>query len=160
MGTDGRTNQLTDRRTEEVSNPPALESQINLRMYPKYIWDIFRDIFKIYPRFIWDMNAFGIYPRYIPDVSLIYTTCCTNNIPDSSDISDLSRIYPGFILDNRFIWDLSVYLANIQDSKWPYGLRYYRYSAAGLILERARMPVTLFSWRAHWKFTDCARLAH
>jgi hypothetical protein len=72
--------------TDRPTNQPT-DGQ---RIYVGYIWDIFQ----IHPRFIWVMNAFGIYPRYIPDVSLIYTTCSTNNIPDSSDIPDLSRIYP------------------------------------------------------------------
>jgi hypothetical protein len=52
--------------------PPALESQINLRIYPRYVLDIFRDIFRIYPGFIWDIDESGIYPKYIPDKSRIY----------------------------------------------------------------------------------------
>jgi hypothetical protein len=52
--------------------PPALESQINLRIYPRYIWDIFWDIFQIYPGFIWDIDESVIYPGYIRDISWIY----------------------------------------------------------------------------------------
>jgi hypothetical protein len=77
--------------------PPALESQINLRIYPRYIWNIFWDIFRLYPGFISNIDESGIYPGYIPDISQINP----GFIPDLSNIPDLSRIYPGFILDDR-----------------------------------------------------------
>jgi hypothetical protein len=38
-------------------------------------------------------------------------------IPDLSNIPNLSRIYPGFIRDDRLIQDSSVYPEYIQDSK-------------------------------------------
>jgi hypothetical protein len=66
----------------EISYPPALVSQINPRIYPRYIWDAFWDIFRIYPGFIWDIDESGIYVGYIPDKS---------------------RIYPRFIQHPRFI---------------------------------------------------------
>jgi hypothetical protein len=53
--------------------------------------------------FIWDIrDVYGMYPRCIPN---------------SSNIPDLSRIYPGFILDDRFMRDSSAYPAYISDSK-------------------------------------------
>jgi hypothetical protein len=84
-------------RSFKVRYPPALESQINLRIYPRYIWDIFWDIFRKYPRFIWDIDESGIYPGYIRDISQMNP----GYIPDLSNIPNLSRIYPGFIPDDR-----------------------------------------------------------
>jgi hypothetical protein len=38
-----------------------LESQINLRTYPRHIWNIFR----IYSKFILDVDEYWMYPGYM-----------------------------------------------------------------------------------------------
>jgi hypothetical protein len=59
----------------------------------------------MYQEYILDL--FQIYPRFIPNLS---------------NISNLSRTHPKFILDNRLIRDSSVHPAHIWDSKaWGYG---------------------------------------
>jgi hypothetical protein len=78
-------------------------SQINL----KYVLGYISDISKIYLGCECIRDTSWIYPRCIPDIG----------IADLSNIPNLSRIYPGFILDNRFIPDSSVYPAYIWDSK-------------------------------------------
>jgi hypothetical protein len=83
----------------------ALESQIYLRIHPRYIQDIFWNILGIYPRFIWDIDVSRIQPICIPNISQIYPT---------------SRIYLEYIPDLSRMTDesgIDVFIPHIRDSK-------------------------------------------